>query len=101
VRLVSQSPQVVAVGVNCTSLKFVSSLIREAKKATDKPILVYPNSGETYDASRHDWDGKPMCDSFADQAKEWYEAGACGIGGCCRTTPDDIRAVAGWARPVK
>jgi len=101
VRLVSQSPQVVAVGVNCTSPKFVSSLIREAKKATDKPILVYPNSGETYDASLHDWDGRPVCDSFADQAKEWVQVGARGIGGCCRTTPDDIRAIADWARPVK
>jgi len=101
VRLVSQSPQVAAVGVNCTSPKFVSSLIREAKKATDKPILVYPNSGETYNAALHDWDGKPVCDSYADQAKEWYEVGARGIGGCCRTTPDDIRAIADWARPVK
>ena len=101
VRLVSQSPQVVAAGINCTSPKFVSSLIREAKKATDKPILVYPNSGETYNASSNDWDGKPVCDSFADQAKEWYEVGARGIGGCCRTTPNDIRAIADWARPVK
>jgi homocysteine S-methyltransferase len=101
VRLVSQSPQVAAVGVNCTSPTFVSSLIREVQKATDKPILVYPNSGETYDAASHAWDGRPVCDSFADQAKEWVQVGARGIGGCCRTTPDDIRAVAGWARPVK
>ena len=101
VRLVSQSPQVAAVGVNCTSPKFVSSLIREARKATDKPILVYPNSGETYDAASNDWDGKPECDSFSDQAREWVQFGAQGIGGCCRTTPDDIRAIADWARLVK
>jgi len=101
VRLVSQSPQVAAVGVNCTSPKFISSLIREARKATDKPILVYPNSGETYNAASNDWDGEPVCDSFADQAKEWYKVGARGIGGCCRTTPDDIRAITEWARPVK
>jgi homocysteine S-methyltransferase len=98
VRLVESSPQVAAVGVNCTSPRFIVSLIREARRATDKPILVYPNSGETYDAEKNDWDGKPVCDSFGEQAREWFDAGARLIGGCCRTTPDDIRAIAGWAR---
>ncbi len=101
VRLVSESPQVAAVGVNCTSPKFITSLVLEARKATDRPILVYPNSGETYDAKSNDWDGKPVYESFGDQAKEWYQVGAHVIGGCCRTTPDDIRTVAGWARLVK
>jgi homocysteine S-methyltransferase len=101
VRLVESSPQVAAVGVNCTSPKFITSLIHEARKVTSKPILVYPNSGETYDANTNDWDGKPVCDSFSDRAREWFEAGARAIGGCCRTTPDDIRAIADWARPVR
>ena len=91
-------PQIAAIGVNCTSPKFIISLIREAKKATDKPILVYPNSGETYDARKNDWNGDPVLDSFGEQAREWYDAGAHLIGGCCRTTPDDIRVIASWAR---
>jgi homocysteine S-methyltransferase len=73
-------------------------LIREAKKATDKPVLVYPNSGETYDAASNDWDGAPLCDSFGEEAKQWYNAGARLIGGCCRTTPEDIRVIASWVR---
>ena len=91
-------PQVAAIGINCTSPKYIPSLILEAKRVTEKPILVYPNSGETYDAARNDWNGDPVVDSFGEQAKEWYDAGARLIGGCCRTTPEDIRVIASWAR---
>lgn len=98
VRLVEKNPFVAAVGINCTSPKYVPSLIREARKATHKPIIVYPNSGESYDASRNDWDGQPVYASFGEEAREWHRAGARLMGGCCRTTPEDIQAIAGWAR---
>jgi len=91
-------PQITATGINCTSPNYISALIREAKKLTNKPILVYPNSGETYDATKNDWSGDPILDSFGEQAREWHNAGARLIGGCCRTTPEDIRVIAGWAR---
>ncbi len=99
IRQVESSPQVAAVGINCTSPKFIPSLIHEAKKATDKPILVYPNSGETYSAEKKDWNDDPVFESFGEEAKVWYDAGARMIGGCCRTSPKDIQAIAGWARP--
>ena len=98
VRQIESNPQVAAVGINCTSPSYIPSLIREAKKATNKPVLVYPNSGETYNAERNDWNGDPVIHSFGEEAREWYEAGARMIGGCCRTTPDDISVIAGWAR---
>lgn len=98
IRQIEASPFVDAVGVNCTSPRFIPALIREAKKATQKPVLVYPNSGETYDAAKSDWDGHRIYESFGEDAKEWYNAGARLIGGCCRTTPEDIQAIAGWAR---
>ena len=91
-------PQVAAIGVNCTSPKFISSLIREVKGKTSKPILVYPNSGESYNAEKHDWNGDTFCTTFGEDARQWYADGAQIIGGCCRTTPDDIRAIAEWAR---
>jgi homocysteine S-methyltransferase len=100
VRLVESSPFVATVGVNCTSPKYIPSLIQEAKKATKKPVLVYPNSGEYYDASTHDWDGHPVYASFGEEAKEWFQAGARLIGGCCRTTPEDIQVIASWARQI-
>lgn len=101
IRQVESSPQVAAVGVNCTSPKFVPSLIREARKATDKPILVYPNSGESYSAEKKDWNDDPVFESFGEEAREWFKAGARLIGGCCRTSPEDIRVIAAWARPTR
>jgi len=98
IRQVESSPQVAAVGVNCTSPEFIPSLIHEVKKATDKPILVYPNSGESYSAEKQDWNGDPVYESFSEEAKEWYKDGASLIGGCCRTSPKDIRMIADWAR---
>lgn len=98
IRQIEASPYVDAVGVNCTSPTYIPSLIREAKKATNKPVLVYPNSGETYDPNKKDWNNDPVHHSFGEQAKDWVEAGARLIGGCCRTTPEDIRMIAGWAR---
>ena len=93
-------PQITAIGINCTSPKYVSSLIREGKSRTQKPILAYPNSGETYNAEKNDWNGDPIFESFGEQTREWYKAGARLIGGCCRTTPDDIRVIASWARDI-
>lgn len=100
VKQLESNTQIAAIGINCTSPKNISSLIHAAKKATDKPILVYPNSGESYDATTNDWDGHPVHLSFGEQAKEWYAAGARLIGGCCRTTPEDIRVIASWVRDL-
>jgi len=91
-------PQVAAVGVNCTAPKHISSLIRQARSRTSRPIVVYPNSGETYNAGTHNWNGDALCTAFGEEARQWYADGAQIIGGCCRTTPEDIRAIAGWAR---
>jgi len=101
IRQIETSPQVAAVGINCTSPKFIPALIREAKKATEKPILVYPNSGEAYSAEKKDWNHVPVFESFGEEAREWYSAGARLIGGCCRTSPEDIQVIASWARSLK
>ena len=93
-----QQNQVAAIGINCTAPQYVKSLIEIIRSQTNKPILVYPNSGEQYDATTKDWHGVSAENSFADYTKQWYKAGARAIGGCCRTTPDDIRAIAKWAR---
>ncbi len=98
VREMDADPQIVAIGINCTSPRFISSLVHEGKTATEKPILVYPNSGESYNAENNHWNGDPVSHSFGKEAYEWFEAGARMIGGCCRSTPKDIEVIAGWAR---
>lgn len=91
-------PQVVAVGVNCTAPSHIPALIAAARAATGKPIVVYPNSGETYDPESHCWEGVASCTDFAVEARIWHERGARLIGGCCRTTPDHIREIVAWTR---
>ncbi|HUE12091.1 MAG TPA: homocysteine S-methyltransferase [Steroidobacteraceae bacterium] len=86
-------PQIAAVGVNCTRPEYVRDLLLRMRDRTDKPLLAYPNSGESYDPATKRWTGAPCEKSFAQQAAAWYQAGARLIGGCCRTTPDDIRAI--------
>lgn len=101
VAFLDDHPQVAALGINCTAPVFVPDLIRAARRASDKPIIVYPNSGETYDTETRTWRDGPGGAAFADAARDWYRAGARIIGGCCRTTPADIAALARWARSVK
>jgi homocysteine S-methyltransferase len=85
--------QIVAVGVNCTPPQYITPLLRRMHDATDKPLVVYPNSGEFYDASSKRWSGDSFRLKFGEQARHWHAAGARLIGGCCRTGPDEIRSV--------
>ncbi len=98
VKSLAGNPQVTALGINCTSPKHIPALMRAGQPHTAKPLLVYPNLGEGYDAEKNDWDGPPATEAFGQDARTWFEAGARLIGGCCRTTPEDIRVIAGWAR---
>ncbi|WP_028536028.1 homocysteine S-methyltransferase [Paludibacterium yongneupense] len=86
--------QVIAVGVNCTAPEYIAPLLASARTATRKPLLAYPNSGESYDAEHKCWHGHGHSAAFADMAREWRRAGASLIGGCCRTSPEHIRALA-------
>lgn len=94
----NDQPQVVAVGVNCTAPGHIPALIQAIRTATDQPVVVYPNSGEIYQPDNHDWQGLSSSATFATEAESWYAGGARIIGGCCRTTPEHIRAIAAWAR---
>lgn len=92
-----KSAQIAAVGINCTSPHLVTPLIAEARQGTRKPVIVYPNSGETWDAATRSWHGTADPNVFGTLAREWYAAGAQAIGGCCRTGPAHIAAVAASA----
>ena len=92
--LLDTQPQVIGIGVNCTAPELISSLIGELAKVTSKPIIVYPNSGEQWDAVHRCWQGDGQIRAFGELAARWQSAGAQWIGGCCRTGPAHVRAVA-------
>ncbi|KAG8636732.1 homocysteine S-methyltransferase 3 isoform X2 [Manihot esculenta] len=65
--------QVAAVGINCTPPRFIHGLILSIRKKS---------SGVSDE-------------DFVSYIGKWHEAGASLFGGCCRTTPNTIRAISG------
>lgn len=88
--LFAGDPQVIAVGVNCTAPRHIPSLIGRIE---GKPVMVYPNSGETWDAANRRWLGLADPAEFGAAAAGWHAAGSAFVGGCCRTTPEHIRQI--------
>lgn len=84
------TPGVCAVGVNCCAPDDVLPAIAHVPRGT--AAVVYPNSGERWDATTRSWNGAAGLPTQA--AREWIAAGARLVGGCCRTTPSDIARLA-------
>ncbi|MFF5971448.1 homocysteine S-methyltransferase [Streptomyces sp. NPDC012769] len=85
--------QVVAVGVNCCDPADAGPAAEIAAAVTGKPVVVYPNSGEQWDAGARGWHGGATFDPATTAA--WRTAGARLIGGCCRVGPGAIETLAG------
>ena len=91
VELANNCLTVVAVGLNCTDPTYAGELMRSARTVTHKPLVCYPNKGERWDSAAHSWVAGSWALDFAEYAATWKAAGAQLIGGCCRTSPKDIR----------
>ncbi|KUN21962.1 homocysteine methyltransferase [Streptomyces antibioticus] len=91
--LAAEADEVIAVGVNCCAPEDVDGAVEIAARVTGKPVVVYPNSGEAWDAESRAWVGRS---SFAPgEVLAWEGAGARLIGGCCRVGPEAIASIAG------
>ena len=97
---VAGTPQVLAIGINCTSPRLIAALVAEARQGCQdrKPIVVYPNSGERWNAAARSWHGAASAAGFGALARQWFAAGAQAVGGCCRTGPAHIAAAADACR---
>lgn len=84
--------EIVAVGVNCCAPEDVIPALEAARRVTSKPLLAYPNSGQTWNAVTREWEGESRFSLPLVGA--WRRAGAKTIGGCCRVTPADIEQLA-------
>ena len=93
VELAGSSPNLVAVGLNCTAPRFAKPLLLSAREKTSKPLVCYPNSGELWDSASCNWVPGTVQDQFITQAAHWRAAGAQVVGGCCRTSPRDIQTL--------
>jgi homocysteine S-methyltransferase len=101
VEVLNTGDQVVALGVNCSPPGLATEALQNLARLTKKPLVVYPNSGEVYDASEKTWsrEGNRMA-KIEELAPRWYELGARFIGGCCRTTPEDIQNIRRALEPI-
>ncbi|MER7962573.1 homocysteine S-methyltransferase [Streptomyces ardesiacus] len=90
--LAADADEVVAVGVNCCAPEDVTGAVETAVRVTGKPVVAYPNSGETWDPRAGVWRGRSR---FTPRlVRRWQAAGARLTGGCCRVGPDVIRTIA-------
>ena len=86
------------VGVNCSvGPAAMLYTLEKISAVTDKPLSALPNGGLPKNV-----DGRLIYlsspDYFAKFAQRFIEAGARVVGGCCGTTPEHIRAIAGAVR---
>ncbi|MEU9014089.1 homocysteine S-methyltransferase [Streptomyces sp. NPDC048479] len=87
--------QVIAVGVNCCEPGDADRAVELAAAVTGKPVVVYPNSGERWDAAQRAWRGGVTYDPL--RVRAWLASGARLVGGCCRVGPGQIEELAALA----
>lgn len=93
VKYLDQFESISAIGVNCTAMENITPALNEIHSLTTKPLIVYPNNGDIYDPISKKWQVNDKAQKFSDLVPTWVKSGAKIIGGCCRTTPDDIREI--------
>lgn len=90
-KAIDVSPQVVALGINCSSPSLVADFLQAIAEQTNKPLVTYPNSGEVYDGASQSWQSSPdHSHTLLENTSDWQKLGAQVVGGCCRTRPADI-----------
>jgi S-methylmethionine-dependent homocysteine/selenocysteine methylase len=93
--MVADVDSVIAAGVNCTAPAAVGPAVAAAA-AAGRPVVAYPNSGETWDAGARRWIGAPGISP--DDVPPWITAGVRLVGGCCRVRPSDVQRIARMIR---
>lgn len=92
--LLRDLPVVFALGANCTAPEYIADIVRLVRReAPRKRVVVYPNSGEVYDAATGTWLETGDHGDFQRMAADWISLGADIVGGCCRIGPDHIRGI--------
>ncbi len=94
-------PLVDAVGINCIKREMVAEALERIASVTEKPMIVYPNSGETYDPTTKSWHHPVSGPGWDNFVSKWKSMGAVCLGGCCRTLPSDIVQIANLMKAAK
>ncbi|MCL2347033.1 MAG: bifunctional homocysteine S-methyltransferase/methylenetetrahydrofolate reductase [Planctomycetaceae bacterium] len=89
-----------AVGINCgLGPDGILEAVEQAVQVTTLPLVVQPNAG-----TPKEFEGRTIyyCspEYIATYAMRYVDLGAAAVGGCCGTTPDHIREIAGMIKPL-
>ena len=99
------TPQVIAVGFNCIPDDIALAALKALKPLQEGrtwKMVVYPNSGEQWNAAAREWEGQRTEGGLlAAKTQQWADAGAILVGGCCRTTPEDIGIIRNVLQPKR
>ena len=77
--------------MNCSAPSEATAAVQTAAR-TGHAVVIYPNSGEGWDAAARQWvaAGDGEADAAHWPVEGWVDDGARLVGGCCRITPSDI-----------
>ncbi|SCV00997.1 LAME_0G13366g1_1 [Lachancea meyersii CBS 8951] len=89
------NPNFTLLGVNCVSFNHSHDMVKSLHEVLpDLPLIAYPNSGEVYDTVKKVWTSKgSQTKTWDDIVKKYLDNGARIVGGCCRTSPRDIKEI--------
>uniref|UniRef100_A0A0R3S2W0 Hcy-binding domain-containing protein n=1 Tax=Elaeophora elaphi TaxID=1147741 RepID=A0A0R3S2W0_9BILA len=92
VKKISHHPNILGIGINCTSPSYITSLLQSAiASANSLPFIVYPNSGEVYETDAKKWKSGNCIFPHMKQLMEWKDLGMKVVGGCCRVGTEKIK----------
>lgn len=96
---ISHAKNLVSVGLNCAlGAKQMRPFVEDLSSVADKFISVYPNAGLPNEMGGYDETPQTMASVIDDFLKSGFVNI---VGGCCGTTPDHIKEIAGLVKNYK
>jgi S-methylmethionine-dependent homocysteine/selenocysteine methylase len=92
------SPTVLS--VNCVSPRSMETPLSHLRAATHLPLGVYGNVGLPEGEQDREFIRDVGPEEYARFGRRWTELGASIVGGCCGTSPDDIRMLSNTLAPI-
>nr|WP_256107657.1 homocysteine S-methyltransferase family protein [Staphylococcus saprophyticus] len=80
-------------GINCSSVAGINKAISKGLKNVPQTIALYPNGGAQYNAVEKEWESVGNQGLIVEQIPGWLDQGVKIIGGCCQTTPENIKSI--------
>jgi S-methylmethionine-dependent homocysteine/selenocysteine methylase len=82
-----------AIGLNCIPPRGLAKLLPQLRRTTSRPISAYAHINNPTPICGWSFSQALGADEYAEYVRQWLEAGANIVGGCCGTGPEHIRAV--------